>query len=126
MQPVVNLYEAASYMCAYISKAEDETSKSMKQAVKESPTRNKLDYKKIKPIARAYVTKRECSIEEAVYLAMLALWLHKEFPQVILLNRYLPEKCCKIVKKGHITDLPDFFEINMLDRYLHGANEIFI
>ena len=109
MQPVVNLYEAASYMCAYISKAEDELSKSMKQAVKVSPTRNKSDYKKIKPIARAYVTKRECSIEEAVYLAMLALWLHKEFPQVILLNRYLPEKCCKIVKKKVILQICQIF-----------------
>ena len=109
MQSVVNLCEAASYMCAYISKAEDETSKSMKQAVKESPTRNKSDYKKIKPTARAYVTKRECTIEEAVYLAMLALWLHKEFPQVILLNRYLPEKCCKIVKKRSYYRFARFF-----------------
>ena len=99
MQPVVHHYEAVSYMCAYISKAEDETSKIMKKAANESPTRKKTDYKKIKLIARAYVTKRECFIEEAVYLAMLVLWLHKEFPQVILLNRYLPEKCCKIVKK---------------------------
>lgn len=68
MQPVVNLYEAASYMCAYISKAEDETSKSMKEAVKESPTRNKSDYKKIKPIARAYVTKREYSLKRQYIL----------------------------------------------------------
>ena len=64
MQPVFNNYNAVTYMCAYISEAEDETSEAMKQA------ENKSHYEKIKAIARAYATKRECSVQEAMYLVM--------------------------------------------------------
>ena len=36
IQPVVNHYKAVTYMCAYFSKAEDETSEAMKQVAKEA------------------------------------------------------------------------------------------
>ena len=40
-------------MCAYFSKAEDETSEAMKQAAKEVLSGNKLHYEKRKAIACA-------------------------------------------------------------------------
>ena len=54
IQPVFNHYKAVTYMCAYFSKAEDETSEAMKQAAKEALSTSK--------IAKAYSTKRECSV----------------------------------------------------------------
>ena len=59
IQPVFNHYKAVTYMCAYFSKAEDETSEAMKQAAKEALSGNKSHYDKMKAIARAYATKRE-------------------------------------------------------------------
>ena len=59
IQPVFNHYKAVTYMCAYFSKAEGETSEAMKQAAKEALSGNKSHYDKMKAIARAYATKRE-------------------------------------------------------------------
>ena len=46
IQPVFNHYKVVTHMCAYFSKAEDETSEAMKQAAKEVLHGNKSDYKK--------------------------------------------------------------------------------
>ena len=46
-------------MCSYLSKQEDECSQAMKQVFKES-----LEMKS------AYVSKRDCSLQEAVYKVM--------------------------------------------------------
>ena len=67
-------------MCAYFSKSEHETSEAMKQAAKEALKGNKSDYEKMKAIAKAYITKIERSVQEAVYLIMPELWLCKIFP----------------------------------------------
>ena len=40
----------------------------------------------MRSIARAYVTKRECSVQEAVYLVMPELWLRKSFPGKVFAN----------------------------------------
>ena len=70
-------------MCACISKSEDEPSEAMKQAAKEASTLNLNAFEQIKAISKAYVTKIECSVQEAVYLVMPELWLRKTFPGVI-------------------------------------------
>ena len=44
-------------MCAYFSKAEDETSEAMKQAAKEAPNARKTEFETMKAIAKAYSTK---------------------------------------------------------------------
>ena len=102
----------------------------MKQVAKEALTGNKSDYEKMKAIAKAYITKRECSVQEAVYLIMPELWLCKIFPRVIFLNSNLPEKRFRIFKKkAKIDELPDdstdIFQRNILDRYLDRPNENF-
>ena len=79
--------------------------------------------KKMEIIARAYATKIQYSVQEAIYLVMSELWLRKMFPRVIFLNSNLPKKHYKIFKKkADIDELPDdsidLFQLNMLDRYL--------
>ena len=102
----------------------------MKQTAKEALKENKSDYGKMKAIAKTYITKRECSAQEAVYLIMPEIWWRKVFPRVIFLNSNLPEKRFSIFKKkAEIDELPgdstDIFQRNMLDRYLDRQNENF-
>ena len=62
IQPVFNHYKAVAYMCAYLSKNEDEYSHAMKQAV-EDAFEKKLDiYNQMKLIAHSYINRRECRV----------------------------------------------------------------
>ena len=54
-------------MCAYFSKAEDKTCEAMKQTAKEALNASKTEFETMKAIPKAYSTKRECSVQEAVY-----------------------------------------------------------
>jgi len=91
IQPIIyKYYKAITYMCAYLSKTEDECSNAMKQAAQEAYENNDDAYTKMKSIARAYTTKRE--VQEAAYLVLLELWLRKIFPSVVFANSNLPEK----------------------------------
>ena len=74
-------------------------------------------------IARAYATKRECSMLEAVYLVMSELWHINSLPTVVFANSNLREyhnrMCCS---KEEIDELPedscDVFKRNMSDHYI--------
>ena len=66
-------------MCGYFPKAEDETSEAMKQAAKEASVSRKSNFEKMRAVARAYFTKCECFVQEAVSLLMAELWLQKHF-----------------------------------------------
>ena len=58
-------------MCAYFSKSEDEASEAMKQAAAKEAVKENLNvFEKMKAISKAYTTKRECYIQEAVYHIM--------------------------------------------------------
>ena len=130
IQPVFNHYKAVTYMCAYLSKSEDETSEAMKQAAKEAFNSNKTNIERMRSIARAYANKRECSFQEAVYILMPELWLRKTFPCVLFANNNLPEKRFRICRsKKEIDELPedstDIFKRNMIDRYIDRPNRTF-
>ena len=73
IQPVFNYQKAITYMCAYLSKTEDECSNTMGQAVQEDLENNPDLYEKMRSIVNAYITKREISVQEAIYLLMPAL-----------------------------------------------------
>ena len=123
IQPVINHYKAVSYMCAYFSKSEDKSSEAMKQAAKEARESNKTTYEQMKFVARAYITKRECSVQEAVYHVMPGLWLRKSYPRVIFVNTNLPEKRFRVwLMEDELNELPEestnVFKRNMLDRFM--------
>ena len=122
IQPVFNHYKAVAYMCAYFSKSEDESSEAINQAAREAFKMNLDHYEQMKAVARAYITKRECSVQEAVYHVMPELWLRKTFPCVIFANSNLPENRFKICRsEEEIKELPadstDIFKRNVIDRY---------
>ena len=85
----------------------------------------------MKAIARAYATKEECSVQEAVYLVMPELWLQKTFQEVLFLNNNIPEKKYRIFwNKEEIDELPedsnDIFQRNMLERYIDRSDKNFM
>ena len=124
IQPVFNCYKVVTYMCAYFSKSEDETSEAMKQAAKEAITINKSKVEQIK--ARAYATKRECSVQEAFYHIMPELWLRKTSARVMFANSNLPEYRYKLFRtQEEINVLPEDSKRNMLDRYIDRPNSTF-
>lgn len=111
-------------MCAYFPKA------SMRQAAKEAMKSNLSSYEQMKSIARAYITKRKCSVQEAVYHVMPELWLRKTFPAVVFINTNLPGKRYRIIQsEDKLSELPedsnDVFKRNMLDRYFDRPNKMF-
>ena len=71
----------------------------MKKAAKKVLNASKTEFETMKAIANAYSTKRECSVQEAVYHILPELWLQKIFPKVIFLNSNMPEKRYRIFKK---------------------------
>ena len=118
-------------MCCYLSKQEDECSQAMKPAFKESLERGAGSYKQIKSVAHAYVSKRKCSLQEAVYQVMPELWLRKVFPGVLYPNNTIPEKRVRMMlSKKEIFELPedstDIYKRNMVSMYLiRQQNEMF-
>ncbi|XP_066935952.1 uncharacterized protein [Clytia hemisphaerica] len=123
LQPVLDYHRAVSYMCAYISKSEDESTEAMKQAAKEALESNASLREKMKSISRAYRTHREMSLQEAVSIVLPEVWLRKTSPGVTFANSNLPEnryRVCKSQGEISIMDADDrnVFKRNMLDWYL--------
>ncbi|XP_057310266.1 uncharacterized protein LOC130648243 [Hydractinia symbiolongicarpus] len=130
IQPVFNHYKAVTYMCAYFSKSEDETSEAMKHASREAKDLKKSKFELMKDIARAYSTKRECSVQEAVYHIMPELWLRKTCPGLTFANSNMPQHRYRIfLSEDEIKELPedsiDVFKRNMIDRYLDRPDKNF-
>ena len=82
IQAVINHYKTVAYMCAYFSKSEDESSEAMKQAAKDVTAMNLNGSEQMKSISKAYYTKSECSVQEAVYHVI---------PVLIFADSNLPE-----------------------------------
>ena len=123
IQPVLDYFKAVSYMCAYISKSEDESSEAMKQAAREAYESGTTQTERMKSIARAYRTHREMSVQEAVAILLPEIWLRKTSPGVTFANNNIPEKRYRICRsEEEISKMPedstDLFKKNMLDRYL--------
>ena len=123
IQPVFDYHKAVTYVCSYLSKQEDECSETMEQAFKESLERGAGSYEQMKSVAHAYASKRECSLQEAVYKIMPELWLRKVFPGVLYVNSSIPEKRVRMMlSKKEIAELPedstDIYKRNMMNRYM--------
>ena len=74
----------------------------------------------MKNILQAYTSKRECSVQEAVYHILPELHLRRVFPSVYFVNTNLPEERSKILQtEEELKNLPDnstsIFKRNILD-----------
>ena len=69
----------------------------------------------MRAVPRVYSMRRECSVQERVYLVMPELWLQKTFLKVIFLNSNIPEKCYNIFRRKEdfdelLDDINDVFQ----------------
>ena len=118
--PVLHYYKAVSYICAYLSKSENESSEAMKQAAREAYEPGKPVCEIMKSVERAYRKHREMSVQEAVIIALPELWLSKTCPTAVFANTNLPEKRYRICRsEAKILNMPanskDLFKGNMPD-----------
>ena len=78
IQSVFNEYKAVTYTCSYFSRSEDQCSAAMKEALD-----NELShFDTMKNILQAYTSKRECSVQEAVYHVLPELHFRRVFPSI--------------------------------------------
>ena len=91
-----NYYKAIIYICSYLSKGEDECSQVIKKAFKETLEKGTSYYEQMKATAHAYLSKNECSLQEAVYHIMAELWLRNVFPADFNVKSNVPEKRVKM------------------------------
>ena len=62
----------------------------------------------MKSVVCAYVSKRECSLQEAIYQVMPEIWLRKIFPGVLYVHSNIPEKRARMMlSKKEIFELPE-------------------
>ena len=130
IQPVFNEYKAVTYMCQYFSKTEDQCSQAMKQAAKEAFENNMHHQDTMKTIAKAYLSNRECSVQEAVYHILSELKLRRIFPAFYFGNTNLPEERVRVLlSKKELTELPDdssnIFKKSNIDHYVERPNATF-
>ena len=108
IQPVFNHYKAVAYMCAYLSKSEDECCLAMTQAIRDASERELDNHEQMRSVANAYLNKRECCTQECVYHVLPGQWLKRTFPGAIFANSSLPEKRFRIfLSENELIDLPE-------------------
>ena len=81
------------------------------------------DHDTMKTIARAYLSNRECSVQDAVYHILPELKLRRIFPAVYFVNTNLPEERIQVLlPEKELSKLPDNspnnFKRSNIDRYM--------
>ena len=91
-----------------MSKQEDQCSETIKQIIKEVLDSGVGSCKQSKSVTYAFISKRECSLQEAAYHLVLKLWLRKIFLGVHYANSNICEKCNRMMlSKKEISELPE-------------------
>ena len=99
----------------------------MKQAVRDAFEKELNNYEQMTSVVNAYISKRECSIQECVYHIIKGQWLRKAFPGVIFANSNVLEKSFLFCLPEHeIFKLPEHSKKivmqNMVDWYIDRPN----
>ena len=102
----------------------------MKQAAKEVFENNVHHHDTMKIIAKAYLSTRECSVQEEVYHILPELKLRRIFSGVYFVNKNPPEKSVQVLlSEKELRNLPDdspnIFEKSNIDRHMERPNATF-
>ena len=107
VQLVFNKYKAVTYMCQCFSKTEGQCSQAMKQVAKEAFGNNMYYHDTMKTVAKAYLSNRECSVQETVYHILPEWKLRRIFPAVYFVNSLLGERVQVLLSEKELRELPD-------------------
>ena len=99
----------------------------MKQAAKEAFENNMNHLDTMKTITMAYLSNRDCSVQEEVYHILLGLKLRRVFLAVYFVNTNLPEEV--LLPEKELSKLPDnspnIFKRSNIDRYMERPSATF-
>ena len=102
LQPVFKYYKAVSYMSAYFSKSEWETSQALLQACSQIRSMSLHAREAMHKLASSYSSSRQVLLQEAVYYSFPELWLRKCFPRTVVVNTNIPSeriRSCKSLEE---------------------------
>ena len=102
----------------------------MKQAATKTVENNMHHHDTMKTVAKAYLSNREYSVQEAVYPILPELKLRRVFPAVYFFNTNLPEgKVQVLLPEKELSKLPDnssnIFKRSNIDRYVERPSATF-
>ena len=95
----------------------------MKEAAKEAFENNMHHHDTMEAIAKAYLSSREWSVQEAVYHILSELKLRRIFPAVCFVNTILPEERVQVLllekERSELPgDSPNIFKKSNINRYM--------
>ena len=102
----------------------------MKQAPKEAFENNMHHHSTMEIIAKAYLSNRECSVQQAVYHILPELKLRRIFPALYFVNTNpLEERVQVLLSEKELSELPDnipnIFKKSNIDRCMERPNATF-
>ena len=114
-------------MTACFSKSECETSEALKQTVNDIRNQNLKTKEATRKLSQAFISAKQLSFQEAVYLCLLELWSRKRFPGVIFINTILNNERIRILKpetKLHELndDSTDIFKSDIIEKYFQKVS----
>ena len=130
IQPVFNEYKVVTYICLCFLETEDQCSQAMKKAVKEAFENNIHHHDALKTIAKAYLSNRDCPVQEAVYHILPKLNLKRIFQAAHFVNTNLTEERVQaLLSEKELGELPDnssnLFKKSNINRYMERPSATF-
>ena len=85
-QTVFDYYQTVSYISAYFSKSESETSQDLLQTCSDIRSMNLNVREVMHKLASYYLISRKVSLPAAVYNSLPEIWLRKYFSRAVFVN----------------------------------------
>ena len=117
-------------MCQYFSITDEQCSRAMKQAGKEDFENDMHHHDTMKTVARAHLSNRKRSVQEAAYHILPGLKLRRISPSVYFVNSNLPGERVQVLfsekeLRELLGDSPNIFRESNIDRYTERPAAIF-
>ena len=85
----------------------------------------------MRKLSQAFISARQLSVQEVVYLCLPELWLRKYFPKAAFINTSLPNDRIRILKPETELDevnddSTDIFKASLIEKYcqrVSGSNK---
>ena len=128
LQYVLDVYACASYIAAYVTKAQRGMSELLRKACTEAKNGNKDIREQVRTIGNKFLNAVEISAQEAVYIC-LGLPMRKSSKQVIFINTSPPDERVVLLKPHSVIenmrdDCEDIECSNLISRYCERTGDL--
>ena len=128
LQYVLDVYACASYIAAYVTKAQRGMSELLRKACAEAKSGNKDIREQVRTIGNKFLNAVEISAQEAVYIC-LGLPMRKSSRQVIFINTSPPDERVMLLKPHSVIenmkdDCEDIECSDLISRYCERTKDL--